>query len=68
MAGFESGIKIVLLSGLKMNCMAYKVTFVINGRDATLDEEFTHERDAREAAAGIEQEGYPTEVVDTTPL
>lgn len=48
--------------------MVYKVTFVINGRDATLDEEFTHERDAKEAAAGIEQDGHPTEVVDTTPL
>lgn len=48
--------------------MGYKVAFVINGRDATLDEEFTYERDAREAAAGLEQEGCPTEVIDTTKL
>lgn len=48
--------------------MPYKVAFVINGRDATLDEKFTHERGAREAAAGLEQKGCPTEVIDTTKL
>lgn len=45
--------------------MAYRVAFVINGREATLDEEFSHERGAREAAAGLEQESYPTELIPT---
>lgn len=48
--------------------MGYKVKFVINNRDATLDHEFSTERDATNAAAGLSQEGYPAEVVDSSEL
>jgi len=45
--------------------MSYSVRFVINGRKAELDENFSAKRDAQEAAAGIEQEGYNTEIIQT---
>lgn len=44
--------------------MAYEVVFVINDRRAKLENTFTDESNAQEAAAGIDQKGYPVEVVD----
>lgn len=37
--------------------MAYKVEFIIAGRDAQLDEEFSTEQEARSVAATLEENG-----------
>lgn len=44
--------------------MAYEVYFVIGGRRAKLETVFTSRTNAEQAASGVEQEGYPPEIVD----
>lgn len=46
--------------------MAYSVEFIINGRHAMLEQTFERKTSARDVAAGIEEEGYPTEIVEET--
>ena len=47
-----------------LSVMAYEVYFVIGGRRAKLETVFTRRTNAEQAAASVEQEGYPPEIVD----